>query len=100
TDNRGKIQRIPLGGEGITIGRDSGNDLVIDKQIPRWETVSLNHARIYGRGGYWVFEDLDSKNGIYVDGQRTGKNLLEDGRKLGIGGVTLTFHTSSGEVSS
>lgn len=98
-DKEGQIRQITLQETGLTLGRAADNDLIIDNSVPSWQTVSRHHARIYQKGGFWVFEDLNSLNGIYVNAQRTGRNLLRDGWQLGVGGVRLTFHTGQGEVS-
>jgi pSer/pThr/pTyr-binding forkhead associated (FHA) protein len=74
--------------------------LVIAQDLPGWETVSNRHARIYEQAGRWVIEDLGSTNGVYVNGKRTGRNLLQDGWRLGIGGVEFVCRISKGEASS
>jgi serine/threonine protein phosphatase PrpC/pSer/pThr/pTyr-binding forkhead associated (FHA) protein len=70
-----------------TMGRSPACDVVID--VP---TVSFSHARIYTdrRLGLCV-EDLDSANGVTLDGSPTRKNLLYDGARLGLGGVEYVF---------
>jgi hypothetical protein len=82
-----------------TIGRDKSNDIVITPDLPGWETVSPHHARIYRQGGRWILEDLNSMNGVYVGGQRTGRNLLHEGCEIGIGGMTFIFHLTYEEAS-
>jgi len=84
--------------EGLTLGRAADNAIVIDAAFPGWETVSRHHARIYRQGDYWVVEDLGSRNGTYVNGGRTGCNLLRDNWKLGIGEVVFSFHDVMGEA--
>lgn len=88
---------FPLEQESVTIGRAEENDLVIDERFPGYQTVSRRHARLYRRAGHWVIEDLDSRNGVYVNQQRTGRNLLREGWYIGIGGVTFQFHSKAGE---
>ena len=78
-----------------TIGRDGSNDVVITPDLEGWETVSAQHARIHRSDGRWVLEDLNSMNGVYVHGQRTGRNLLHEGWQFSIGGVTFVFHLTS-----
>lgn len=78
------------------MGRAPENDLVITPELAGWETVSRSHARIYRQGENWIVEDLGSTNGIYVNGRRTGRNLLRDGWRLGIGSVVFTFHAGRG----
>lgn len=97
----GGPRRFDLKPEGVTIGRAPALpdvDLAITQDFPSWETVSRHHARIHRQAGRWIVEDLNSMNGIYVNKQRTGRNLLRDGWRLGIGGVELVFHASTGEA--
>lgn len=59
-----------LSGPSISIGRDPGNDIVIDDPI-----VSRKHARIYqneitGGGTRYYIEDLDSRNGVFMNGEK------------------------------
>ena len=56
---------IPLGSEPLTIGRASDAGLQI-----RDDYTSTHHARLLLWGSDWVVQDLDSTNGIFVDGQR------------------------------
>jgi len=54
--------------------------------------LSRQHARVARDGtlaNRWVARDLDSKNGMRLDGVRRPKVLLEPGSELGLGGVTL-----------
>ncbi len=86
---------IPLPPEGLRIGRASDNDLVITERFEGWRTVSRHHARIYRKGRLWVLEDQNSRNGVYINGQRTGLNLLQDGWQLSLGKVHFTFHSGN-----
>ena len=95
-DAEGKAQTFVLAPEGVAIGRAEDNALVIGATFPGWETVSRHHARIFRQGEDWIVTDLNSHNGIYVNDQRTGRNLLRDGWKLRIGGVTFTFRAGKG----
>ncbi len=94
----GGPRRFDLKPDGLTIGRAPESDLVITQDFPAWETISRHHARIYQQEGRWIVEDLDSMNGVYVNGRRTGRNLLRDGWRLGVGGVEFVFRTSTGEA--
>lgn len=51
--------------------------------------MSRQHARLMRDGTRWVARDLDSKNGLRLDGVRRPKVLLEPGSELGLGGITL-----------
>src|SRR6478735_871797 len=51
--------------EGQTLGRDESCEIVL-----RDDEVSRRHARVQLRGLVPVITDLDSRNGVYVNGQR------------------------------
>lgn len=51
--------------------------------------TSRKHARCERRKHGWVVVDLDSKNGIRLDGARRPEVRLEPGVELGVGGLTL-----------
>ena len=70
-----------------TIGRLGNNDLVLDDP-----SVSRHHAEIRrARDGSFSIVDLDSMNGIYVNGRRTRGCALDDGDELEIGDARLSF---------
>jgi DNA-binding winged helix-turn-helix (wHTH) protein len=55
-------------------------------------TVSRRHARILIEGGAAILEDLASKNGTFLRGQRiTAPTPLRDGDVIRLGGVTMTL---------
>ncbi|AWT24926.1 FHA domain-containing protein FhaB/FipA [Corynebacterium provencense] len=53
------------GYDEITVGRSSGCTLVLEDDF-----ASGTHARLIRRGPDWFLEDLDSRNGTFLDGQR------------------------------
>jgi pSer/pThr/pTyr-binding forkhead associated (FHA) protein len=70
----------------VTLGRNSGCDIVIDQAA-----VSRRHARIsWGAGGYRI-SDLGSMNGTYVDGKPVAECALADGTEIHVGEVTFRF---------
>ena len=83
----GSDQVIPIS-LPTTIGRSQKNTIVLDD-----DSISDQHARIYfdGRIGAVCIEDLESRNGIFLDGRPTIKNVLEDGARITMGINTLTF---------
>jgi len=100
-DAPGGPRRFDLKPDGVTIGRAPALpnvDLAITQDFPGWETVSRRHALVHQQAGRWIVEDLDSMNGIYVNERRTGRNLLRDGWRLGIGGVQFVFRAGTGEA--
>lgn len=73
------ILRLPF-----SIGRLAGCDLVLDDP-----QVSRQHARIVQRDGQLTLEDLDSANGVFVNGQRVTSAPLHAGDELQVGGLRL-----------
>ncbi len=69
------------------VGRDGDCAVRIDSV-----TISRRHARIVVTDGEAVVEDLGSKNGTHVNGQRvTEPVVLEDRDKIEVGSVTMTY---------
>lgn len=87
-----QTQRYEIAGERFSIGRAEGNTLVIDDSYAEWDTVSRFHAAIYMQAGKTMIEDLNSHNGVWVNGQAVPKIALTDGAEVGIGGVTFIYH--------
>jgi len=80
-----------LGDGEHVIGRDA--DVAVCLNSP---TVSRRHARIVIAGDTATLEDLGSKNGTSVRGQKiTAAVKLEDGDRIRIGAFELTFRTLS-----
>ncbi len=85
------IKRLELDGRDRLLGRSSGCDLVLGDKL-----VSRQHARIYLSGGRWHVEDLDSTNGLLVNGARTKSRPLKHGDELGLGSTTLIYDDGRG----
>ena len=86
---------IPLKGPVFTIGRLESNDLIISSGA-----VSRKHARVSLEADGVYVTDLESKNGIRINGShRRGKSLIREGDILRIGEseFTLTRHHPLGE---
>ena len=57
--------------------------------------MSRRHAEIRQEGAtFWVV-DLDSTNGIEVNGRRLKRAKLEDGDRVAMGSTELTFRRES-----
>jgi pSer/pThr/pTyr-binding forkhead associated (FHA) protein len=79
-------------GISLKIGRQSKNDVVIQDMA-----VSGHHAKIDSVGEGFVFIDLQSKNGSFVNEQLTNSHWLVDGDIINIGEHSLVFDYSNGE---
>jgi pSer/pThr/pTyr-binding forkhead associated (FHA) protein len=72
---------------GITIGRSSDCDIVLDS----W-TVSRHHARIRHEGDLWLLEDLSSTNGTGLNGNPViAPVALHEGDVITFGIVGMRF---------
>ncbi|MEU9039052.1 FHA domain-containing protein [Streptomyces sp. NPDC048352] len=86
----------------VRIGRDPGNDLVIDDLV-----VSRRHAELRALAdGTYEIADLASHNGTYLNGARVDRAPVTEGDIVGIGhsafclvGDQLQEYTDTGEVS-
>ena len=77
------------------IGRDPANDIVVDDP-----EVSRRHARIYLQGQYFVVEDMGSRNGVIVNGEKINSPcMLRAGEVFSLG-ETTSFQMESPRVDS
>jgi len=53
--------------------------------------VSRKHCVIWEAEGCWMLEDLVSRNGVYVNGERVSKTLLREGDIIQVGSASLIF---------
>ena len=67
----GGRSRVALDPLPFSIGRQSGSHLVL-----RDARISRAHARILAEGGEYFIEDLDSRNGVFVNGDRVRRRKL------------------------
>lgn len=87
-----KFHEKPLGefnlepGKTIAIGRRPENQVPIDNLA-----VSGHHAKIDAIGEEFIFTDLQSKNGSFVNGQMVTTHKLQHGDVITIGKHTLEF---------
>jgi transcriptional regulator with PAS, ATPase and Fis domain len=68
------------------IGRGSSASVFLDD-----DGVSRNHAEVFMMSGCVEVIDLNSRNGILVNGKKIRKSFLNDGDKLSVGSVDLVF---------
>ena len=79
--------QIPITHWENVIGRSKSSDVTI-----HFSTVSRNHAVLtrYDDGS-WTISDAESKDGVYVNGQRVQICALEEDDVISIGGVEMTL---------
>jgi len=73
-------------GSSLKIGRKTDNDVVIENLA-----VSGHHAKIDSVGGSYIFVDLKSKNGSFVNKELVTSHWLHDGDTISIGKHALAF---------
>jgi hypothetical protein len=81
----GRRHAVSLRGT-TTIGRLPDCDVTLDDAA-----VSRRHARLVSDGNTFSVEDLNSTNGVRLNGQPVTRAALQDGDKLDFGGVRFTF---------
>jgi len=75
-----------------TIGRSSGNDLVLDDPL-----VGQTHASVMRKSGTYTLSLTDRSSHIYVNGHRVRSKALEEGDQILLGAWKLTYTESEPE---
>lgn len=85
---------IPISAFPFVIGRGNECDLVLNRK-----GISRKHAEIVFQSGRFVVNDLDSLNGLKVNGYKVARVILEEGDSIKLGEVFLVFRTSKENAS-
>jgi serine phosphatase RsbU (regulator of sigma subunit)/pSer/pThr/pTyr-binding forkhead associated (FHA) protein len=84
-----------LDGPAVVLGRHPACDIVLESG-----SVSRQHARITNIEGNFYIEDLQSRNGTFVNGRLlTGRQLLKENDEIGICELSFSFHLKPPEPS-
>lgn len=83
----GKNEIVDLGDRERVIGRSPRCDIYLSS-----ESVSRQHARLTFRNEEYFIEDLNSTNGLYVNGIKIEKCVLRNNDQIEIGRVKILFH--------
>lgn len=84
-----------LAGERVSIGRGRTNDLVVHDS-----SVSREHCEVTpGSAGGYVIRDLESTNGVLVNGSRVVEQQLAAGDRIVLGSAELRFERVEDEVA-
>jgi len=70
---------IPLYKAELIVGRREDCDIVL-----RFSNVSARHCRLVLSDGYWYIQDMQSTNGVKVNGLRVDDRRLDPGVKVSI----------------
>src|SRR6516164_3502166 len=85
---------IPLIRDTLVIGRRESCDIPL-----RFPNISGMHCELTFRDGYWSLRDLNSTNGIKVNGSRVTQKLLhpEDEITIGKRKYTIKYEMPAGK---
>ncbi len=94
----GNRSRVSLNPIPFTIGRHAENNLVL-----RDTRISRNHARILMSNGQYILEDLKSRHGVYVNGERIERTrILRSADRIDFGfqdSYKITFTSEEGDLN-
>lgn len=83
--------QVELKEDKLTIGRDPSNDIVLDNA-----GVSSQHAVIEKSHGLFEVTDNNSKNGVFVNGEKTDRRTLEYRDEIQIYNYVLKYMAVAG----
>ena len=82
----GNTEFVHVLGRRTRIGRGSDNELVLDtKHISRY------HAVLLAGPVHTSIEDLNSTNGVFVNGKRVSRHILKDGDRVTVGRTQFRY---------
>lgn len=85
---------IPLLKPSLLVGRRSRCDITL-----RFSNVSSHHCEMTFENGYWKITDLNSSNGIKVNGERCESKWLMPGDKVSVAKHEYEIHyTANSEL--
>ena len=90
----GECMQVHVARNPFVIGRLQECDLTL-----RDSRISRRHARIRQEVGGYLLEDLDSRHGLTVNGQRVRRTRLAAGDRIGFG-IEDSFELTVGEAGS
>ncbi len=83
-------KKVPLGDEDVTLGRETGNTIVVTS-----DQASRRHARIFVSGGAHVLVDLESTNGTFLNSKIVKEQTLRHGDVIRIASTVLKYVVES-----
>ncbi|HEX3598200.1 MAG TPA: FHA domain-containing protein [Polyangiaceae bacterium] len=79
-----------LESDEIIVGRSQQANISVDGN-----GISRTHAAIRKSGPEYTFTDLNSANGVYLNGIKTHSAVLREGDMLQLGDAVFVFHEGS-----
>jgi HD superfamily phosphohydrolase YqeK len=87
----GKDEVVLSPAKPMVLGRGESADVVLGQS-----KVSRSHCRIWFENGFYTIEDMDSKNGTWVNNRRIHKAILFHHDRITVGGTEFRFVLESG----
>ena len=87
-------KRLAIGSRPITFGRSHKNDVILTSP-----PASRIHAELRHEAGGYVFHDLGSNNGTWVNGRPVTVCQLRSGDEIVMGDETFRFETSDTQTT-
>jgi hypothetical protein len=83
-------KRVVVPARGAVLGRSRECDVVLEDS-----SVSRRHAQLRPQGDGWTLEDLDSTNGVRVNGRTlSGVRVLRSGDRIELGSTEMLFEVT------
>lgn len=86
---------IPLLKKQLLVGRRESCDIVL-----RFANVSAHHCTFYVNGGYWYVRDMQSRNGVKVNGIRVQDKRIGPGDKVAVAKHNYEFEYSPADLGA
>lgn len=92
-DREGRKLFLPLVRPEILVGTSDECDVSLSDNLQGIDKVNPKHARIEQWRGRWVITPFDRNSPVFINGKRTGENVLNDGMEIQLGeeGVKFVF---------
>jgi pSer/pThr/pTyr-binding forkhead associated (FHA) protein len=92
SDNEGSTTVVPLLRDEVTIGRKEGNTIRLTER-----NISRRHVQLLRIGGVYKLRDLDSYNGVLVNGRKVeGESTITSGDQIQLGDYTILVEEEAG----
>jgi len=94
-DENQPAQQLPMPTDDVTVGRDEECEIMIDNR-----NISRQHIRIYRESDRFFVQDLDSKNGTWVNSQQIkGRRELQNNDEIRLAASTYIQFIGSGATT-
>lgn len=92
----GAPRKYDLWGQEVVVGRAVDTGIFINSN-----DLSRRHAAFRVTGpNQWTVVDLESRNGVYLNGVKVHSAVLHEGDNLQLGTVVFVFHEGRGAAAS